>query len=168
VERVNQSDLTAGVAKKLGLPMTTTKEVVDNFVGGVQSALLMGRKVNLSGFVILGVRRRRPRTGRNPKSGDPVNVPAGRKLFMKTSKKFKEDLDKPKPARKTTPAKKAAPKKAVTKKKAAAKVATKSAAPKKRAAKKAPAKKRPVGRPAKAPSSKKASKKAPSRRKTKA
>ena len=159
MQRVNQSDLTAQVAKKLGLPVTTAKEVVDNFVDEMQEALLRGRRVSLSGFVSLGVRKRRARVGRNPKSGVPVKVPAGRKLFMKTSSKFKDDLDQPKSARKAaTPKKKKTP---VKKKKVAKRVAKK--APVKKAPVKKVAKKAPVKKVAKKVA-KKAAKKAPTKR----
>ena len=136
MERVNQSDLTAKVAQKLGMPMTTTKYIVDHFVDEIQSALVRGKKVNLSGFVSLGVRKRRARVGRNPKSGASVKVPAGKKLFMKTSSKFKDDLNKPESARK-----KAAPKKAAKKKVAKKRATPKKFVAKKVAKKRAPAKK---------------------------
>ena len=134
MERINQSDLTARVADKLELPMTTAKSVVDNFVDELQEALLNGNKVNLSGFVSLGVRSRRSRMGRNPKTGEAVKVPTGRKLFMKTSPKFKDGLNK-----KKATAKRAV--KAPAKKKAVAKKAVKAPAKKKAVAKKAVAKK---------------------------
>ena len=155
MERINQSDLTARVADKLELPMTTAKSVVDNFVDELQEALLNGNKVNLSGFVSLGVRSRRSRMGRNPKTGEAVKVPTGRKLFMKTSPKFKDGLNKKKatakravkaPTKKKAVAKKAVAKKAVAKKavakKAVKRVAKKAVAKKavKRVAKKAVAK----------------------------
>ena len=93
--RVSQASLTeeavaASVAS--GIKMSDAKGIIGRFVSGMRTALINGKRVNLHGFISLGVRKMRKRIGRNPRTGEAVEIPAGRKVFLKTSGTFKEEL----------------------------------------------------------------------------
>jgi DNA-binding protein HU-beta len=119
-QRVNQTTLIAATAVGLGIPVPKAKAVVDQFLEHAKGALLKGNQVLLSGFVSLGIRKYKARTGRNPMTGGTVKVPAGRKLVLKTSSAFKATLNvkkKKKAKRKPVAKKKKAKRKPVAKKK---------------------------------------------------
>ena len=71
-----KAELVAQVALKTELTKKQTAKVVDLFLQCIIEALQAGDKVELRGFGSFRCRVRRPRQGRNPKTGDVVEVPA--------------------------------------------------------------------------------------------
>ena len=67
-------------------------EVVDALTEGIIESLVRGEKVELRGFGSFRVRQRGPRTGRNPKTGESVEVPAKRVPYFKPGKLIREAL----------------------------------------------------------------------------
>ncbi len=69
---------------------TTTKAeslaVVETIFGGIAHSLLRGEKVEVRGFGTFGIRQRKPRMARNPRTGASVEVPAKKVAFFKPSK----------------------------------------------------------------------------------
>jgi integration host factor subunit beta len=74
------------VAMQTQLPKQQAAEIVETFVQCIVDALRTGDKVELRGFGSFRYRYRRPRTGRNPKTGVAVQVPAKRIPGFKASK----------------------------------------------------------------------------------
>ena len=74
------------VATHTQLPKQQASEIVEIFVRCIMDALRTGDKVELRGFGSFRCRYRRPRTGRNPKTGVAVQVPAKRIPGFKASK----------------------------------------------------------------------------------
>ncbi len=64
--------------------------VIETFFNGVIDALRSGDKVEIRGFGSFRTRQRKPRTGRNPKTGSKVEVPAKRIPFFKPSKELRD------------------------------------------------------------------------------
>ncbi len=62
---------------------------LDTFFQTIQEALLRDDKVELRGFGSFRVRHRKPRLGRNPKTGEPVSVPAKKVPFFKAGRELK-------------------------------------------------------------------------------
>jgi DNA-binding protein HU-beta len=145
---VNKSDVIQDVAGVAGLSKSDVEKVIDAFFDTVRSAASNGDRVAWPSFGSFSVTQRQARTGRNPRTGEPVPIAASKALKFSASSALKSSLN-PKPA-KAAKKGKAAPKKAAAAPKKSAPAA--KAAP----AKKAPAKKAPA---AKAPA-KKATKKA--------
>jgi nucleoid DNA-binding protein len=147
VTRTHHSEITNEVASKLGVPADKAKAVVNQFLLSVQDRLLAGEQVVITGFLTMGTRARTARKGRNPRTGETVKIPAGRRLFTKTSTSLKRDLNSKRKSRTRTritasgTSGKAATPKKVTKKAANKKVVAKKAANKKVVAKKAANKK---------------------------
>jgi integration host factor subunit beta len=64
--------------------------IVDTLFDSVIGALKANDKVEVRGFGSFRTRQRKPRTGRNPKTGDSVAVPAKRVPFFKPSKELRD------------------------------------------------------------------------------
>lgn len=64
--------------------------IVETFFEGVVKALRADEKVEIRGFGSFRTRQRNPRTGRNPKTGDKVAVPAKRVPYFKPSKELRD------------------------------------------------------------------------------
>ena len=72
-----------------GWPRATTDRALRAMLGGIRSALKRGDAVTLVGFGAFSVARRRPRTIRNPRTGQPATV-GGRVPRFKPSKELKQ------------------------------------------------------------------------------
>jgi integration host factor subunit beta len=59
----------------------------------IAASLERGQRVELRGFGSFGLKERRGRTGRNPKSGESVKVDAKRVMFFKAGKELRERVD---------------------------------------------------------------------------
>jgi DNA-binding protein HU-beta len=152
---VNKSDVIQDVAGASGVSKSDVEKVIDAFFDTVRTAASSGDRVAWPSFGSFSVTQRQARTGRNPRTGEPVPIAASKALKFSASSSLKSALN-PAPAKAAKKGAKAAPAK-----KAAAGGGKKAApaakaAPAKKAATKAPAAKAPA---AKAPA-KKATKKA--------
>ncbi len=75
---MTKADLVERAADAVG-PRVTKKDcglVVDAFLDAVKDALERGEGIEIRGFGTFKVRHRKPRTARNPRTGEPVEVPA--------------------------------------------------------------------------------------------
>ena len=70
------------------------EQVVDIFFDEIAARLAEGGRVELRGFGAFSTRQRDARTGRNPRSGDAVSVPAKRVPYFKPGKEIRERLNK--------------------------------------------------------------------------
>ncbi len=65
---------------------------VDIILGEIAQALIDGRRVEIRGFGSFSVRTRKPRSTKNPKTGNMMNIPARKTLHFTMSKSLKEVL----------------------------------------------------------------------------
>jgi DNA-binding protein HU-beta len=86
---VNKSELVEKVADKAGLSKADAERSVNAFVDAVQSALAGGDKVTLPGFGSWSVTQRAARTGRNPRTGEPVQIAASKGVKFSAGAAFK-------------------------------------------------------------------------------
>lgn len=75
-DNVNKSDLASEVAKRTKLSKTKAWEVVSATFESIRTSLKKGQKVSLIGFGSFLVRDRKARTGRNPKTGETIQIKA--------------------------------------------------------------------------------------------
>lgn len=87
---VNKADLIARMAAQAELSKKQTEAALEAFVGAVQEALAAGDKVQLVGFGTFETRERAERTGRNPGTGEEIQIPASRVPAFKAGKVLKE------------------------------------------------------------------------------
>lgn len=87
---MNKQELVKAIAKKGGMTQIIAEKVLEAFQEVVMEALGNGEEVKISGFGSFEVIDVQSRTARNPKTGETVEVPAGKKPKFKFSKTVKE------------------------------------------------------------------------------
>ena len=68
--------------------------IVESIFDTITSTLKKGEEVAIAGFGKFKVKQMKPRTARNPKTGEKVEVPAKHKVVFKAGKELKEAVDK--------------------------------------------------------------------------
>lgn len=89
---MNKGDLVTRVAEKAGLQKREAERAVDAFIETVQEALASGDKVTVVGFGTFEVRERQARMGRNPQTGEQIQIAAARVPVFRPGKGFKESV----------------------------------------------------------------------------
>ena len=87
---MTKADLVEEVTHIGDLTRRDGEVVVDTVFDAVIQALQSGDKIEIRGFGSFRIRQRKPRTGRNPKTGDKVEVPAKRVPYFKPSKELRD------------------------------------------------------------------------------
>ena len=82
------------VADVTGLTKRRAEIIVDTVFGSIVEALHRGEKVELRGFGSFRLRRREPHRGRNPRTGDRVDVPSKRIAYFTPGKELKELINR--------------------------------------------------------------------------
>ncbi|MBO5897662.1 MAG: HU family DNA-binding protein [Clostridia bacterium] len=90
---MNKSQLIEAVAQNSGLKKSQAEAAVKAFTEAVTEALKAGDKVQLVGFGTFEVKVRGERTGRNPKTGETIKVPASKHPAFSASKALKDQLN---------------------------------------------------------------------------
>ena len=90
---MNKSELIDAVADAAGLSKADATKAVDAFSSTVTSALKKGDQVTLVGFGTFTVRERAARTGRNPRTGASINIPASKVPGFKAGKALKDAVN---------------------------------------------------------------------------
>ncbi len=89
---MTKADIIESAASKAGLPKQGVEEIVNEVFNGIVAALKNGDKVNISGFGTFSVSHRNARTGRNPKTGETIQIASSRAAKFKAGKGLKESL----------------------------------------------------------------------------
>jgi integration host factor subunit beta len=87
---MTKADLVEKIATQVDLSKKNSEIVVNTVFRSIISALANGDKVELRGFGSFRTRKRESRIGRNPKTGDRVEVPEKRVPFFKPGKNLKK------------------------------------------------------------------------------
>jgi len=102
-EEMTKADLVEKVTRLGDLTRRDGEVIVETIFDSVIAALQSGDKIEIRGFGSFRIRQRNPRIGRNPKTGERVEVPAKRVPYFKPSKELR-DLVNPEEAVKPSPA----------------------------------------------------------------
>jgi len=78
------------VADSAGLTKAAAQRAVDSIVDHISRSLARGEKVTWTGFGTFEVRMRAARMGRNPQTGAPLHIPAGRTPAFRAGKGLKD------------------------------------------------------------------------------
>lgn len=87
---MNKSSLVEKVHEVLGGTKVQAEQVVETLFGTITDALAKGEEVSVAGFGIFSSKARAARTARNPRTGEPVNVPAMNVPKFKAAKALKD------------------------------------------------------------------------------
>ena len=90
---MTKAELVERVANQINLTKKQTEVVVNTVFSSITEALAEGKKVELRGFGSFRIRQRNARVGRNPKSGQKVEVPSKKVPFFKAGKELRELVD---------------------------------------------------------------------------
>jgi len=89
-----KSDLINAIASKTGNTKVATEAFLDTFVESILEALKKGQDVNLIGFGSFKVVNTKAKTGRNPRTGKEIKIPAGKKVKFTIGKTLKDSVKK--------------------------------------------------------------------------
>jgi integration host factor subunit beta len=90
---MNKSELIEALAKEKDLPLRKAEEVVNTVFGEMENALINGERVEIRGLGSFKVKRYDGYKGRNPKTGEIINVGRKKLPFFKVGKELKERVD---------------------------------------------------------------------------
>ncbi|MFO1120160.1 MAG: HU family DNA-binding protein [Rhodospirillales bacterium] len=90
---MNKNDLIVSVAHNTGLTRQDVAKAVDSMFGAITGALKEGTEVRLVGFGTFSVAERAASQGRNPRTGESINISASRTPKFRAGKTLKEALN---------------------------------------------------------------------------
>ena len=89
---LTKSDIVEDLNNEIGLNKREAKELVVLFFDDIKNLLSDGHEVKLSGFGNFQLRDKSPRPGRNPRTGEDVEISARRVVTFKSGQKLKESV----------------------------------------------------------------------------
>lgn len=90
---MNKNDLISAVAETSGLSKSDSATAVESVFDTITKALSKGDEVRLIGFGTFSVAKRKASTGRNPRTGEPMNIPASTQPKFKAGKGLKDAVN---------------------------------------------------------------------------
>ncbi len=90
---MNRSELVAKIAEKSELTKKDSEKALSAFIESVTEVLKAGEKIQLIGFGTFEVRKREARTGRDPRTGNPIKIPASKSPAFKAGKSLKDAVN---------------------------------------------------------------------------
>lgn len=90
---MNKSELIDRIAASSDLPKASAGRALDAMISSVSDALKGGDQVVLVGFGTFSVKDRAARTGRNPQTGEPIDIPAAKIPSFKAGKALKDAVN---------------------------------------------------------------------------
>jgi DNA-binding protein HU-beta len=91
---VNKQELVDKVAESADLPKVKAQEAVEAIIDTIKSSLKNGDEVRLVGFGTFTVSDRAATTGRNPRTGEAIKIPASKSPKFKAGKELKDAVNK--------------------------------------------------------------------------
>lgn len=91
---MTKADLVKKIASETGVLRKDTAIVVDAFLDSIKECLIKGERIEIRGFGTFSLKERKPRIGRNPKSGKIVPVPARVAPAFKYTRGIKDEVEK--------------------------------------------------------------------------
>ncbi len=89
---MTKGEMLTDIATKSGVSKKQVKAVLDAFQDTIVKTLKKDKKVKLPGLGILAVKNRKARVGRNPMTGEAIQIPAKRVVKMRIAKDLKASV----------------------------------------------------------------------------
>ena len=86
---MNKSDLIAVIADEMRTSKLAANRVLDTVLESIQKGLKQEGTVTITGFGTFEVKDRKSRIGRNPHTGEPIQIEAGRRIGFRVGKGLK-------------------------------------------------------------------------------
>jgi nucleoid DNA-binding protein len=90
---MNKRDLIDYVCEHLETTKSSSEEIVNVLLSGIQSGVSQDGSVSIAGFGTWTVRDRAARTGRNPQTGESIEIAASRTVAFKPAKAWKDQMN---------------------------------------------------------------------------
>ena len=90
---MNKNDLISAVAESSGMTKTDSTKAVEGVFEAITGALKGGDEVRLVGFGTFSVAKRKASTGRNPRTGEPMQIKASSQPKFKAGKGLKDAVN---------------------------------------------------------------------------
>ena len=90
---MNKSELVEAVAKKADITKAAAQEALEAVIESISKALKKGDEVRLVGFGTFSVAKRAASTGRNPRTGEAIKIPASKQPKFKAGKELKDTVN---------------------------------------------------------------------------
>ena len=91
---MNKQELIDAVASATDMPKTQAQGALEAILGCITGALQQGEDVRLVGFGTFAVSERAATTGRNPRTGESIDIPASKQPKFKAGKELKDAVNK--------------------------------------------------------------------------
>jgi DNA-binding protein HU-beta len=91
---MNKQDLVLQLANKEQLTQKKADEIISTTLESIMKSLSKGEKVTLVGFGTFEPRKRKERRGRNPKTGEEIQIPASITPKFSAGKQFKQSVNR--------------------------------------------------------------------------
>ncbi len=89
---ISLKQLAATLAGEHEMPKKQGEAILNDLVGLISKHLKKGDRIRLAGLGILVVRKRAARMGRNPATGEPIQIKASKKVAFRAAKELKESV----------------------------------------------------------------------------
>ena len=89
---ITKKEIADRIAEELKIKQIVSKQIIQSFIDNIIKELVKGNKIELRDFGVLKTTIKKPRVGRNPKSGDVVQVPEKRIVKFKPGKLMREKV----------------------------------------------------------------------------
>ena len=90
---MKKSDLVEAIASKAGVGKGQAQEIIEDVFELIADGLASGEKIDLRGFGTFSVRESAARTGRNPQTGEAIQIPARRVPGFKAGKELRDRVN---------------------------------------------------------------------------
>ncbi len=87
---MNKTDMVTKLAEKNGMTKADAQKALNSLIEIISDEIKDGGRVALTGFGTFSIAERKPRTGRNPQTGQPIDIPARRVARFKAGKLLKD------------------------------------------------------------------------------
>ena len=90
---VTRKELAETVSNQLGYPLSVCNEIVDRFFDSMKTSMLDGTSIKLVHFGTFSVKDKRPRKGRNPRTGESITIEERQIVSFRPSKKLRARIN---------------------------------------------------------------------------
>lgn len=90
---MKKADLVSKMAEHADISKKDAEAALNGFMDAVEGALKKEDNVQLVGFGTFSISHRKATTGRNPKTGEPINIPARKAVRFKVGKKLNDAIN---------------------------------------------------------------------------
>ena len=89
---MNKSDLVANVADELRTSKLQASRILEAVLSSIREGLQKDGSVTITGFGTFEVKERKARVGRNPQTGEPLPIKAGKRVGFRVGKGLKQEI----------------------------------------------------------------------------